>query len=112
MANAVDAQGRSAEGGGQALRYLDVVDVHIVQQRAVAEQHVHQLAGIAADAFRAQRDPREAGAVGLRLDGLDPSDDIVKDAVIGHGRERHLDALFERERLARALPRPPPPRSR
>jgi hypothetical protein len=103
-AHAGDAVVRPAEGTRQRRRQRRVEQLEVGVQRAVAEQHVHQLAGVGADRLDAERKLRQASAVGLRFDAFDARHDLAQHAFVAHRFGRHLDALLEREH-ARALRR-------
>ena len=96
---------RAAEAFDQLARQRDIVQHHIVVQRRVAEQHVDELPGIAADGFRGERDAHFEQAVLLFGDGLDPADDLGAHEIVVDRRQRHLDALLDRDGLRARLDR-------
>jgi hypothetical protein len=93
----VDAERWAAEGPGQRVGHVDVDQFDIRLQRAVAEQHVHQLAGVIADRLAGQLQVGEAGSVGLRLDAFDAGQHLVEHAGLADRLGRHLDALLDGE---------------
>ena len=92
---AFDAQCRPAEAHGQGVRQRHGRHFDVIEQGAVAEQHVHQLAGIVADALAAKQEGCKRAAIGLRREAIDTGHDIAQHASIGHRLGRHLDALLE-----------------
>ena len=93
--------GKARHCVGQA----EVREFDVALQRAIAEQHVEELAGVAADGGGAEpdldlEDPRRDLA-----DRRDFADDLAGDVIVAHGRERRLDALLERDRLRARLDR-------
>ena len=93
---------RTAEHPHQLGRQLDVVQHHVLMQRRVAEQHVEELPGIRSDGLGGERDADLEQRVVQLPDRLDPADDLGADEIVLDRRNRHLDALLDRDR-ARAL---------
>lgn len=94
-----DAESRPAERGGERGRHLDVDELDVVVERAVAEQHVHELARLAAGRLDRDLEPDLVAPVAQGRDRGDARDDLVADAGVADRRERQLDALLEGERL-------------
>ena len=96
----------AAEAFDQLGRKRDIVQRHIVVQRRVAEQHVDELPGIAADGLRGERDANLEQAGLLFGDALDPADDLGAHELVRDRRQRHLDALLDRNGACARLDRP------
>ena len=96
---------RATEAFDQLARQHDIVQRHIVVQRRVAEQHVDELPGIAPDGFRGERDANFEQALFLFGDGLDPADDLAAHEIVCDRRQRHLDALLDRDGVRPRLDR-------
>ena len=76
-----------------------VMQDDILLQRRIAEQHVDELAGIVAGGRAAERDAHRERAAADVADRLHLADDLVEDLLVLDRRERHLDALLDRDRL-------------
>ena len=100
----------AAEGVDQLVRKLDIVQRHVVVQRGVAEQHVDELPGIAADGRGGERDAHLEQPVFFFGDALDAADDLGAHEVVHDRRQRHLDALLDRDGACARLDRSASPR--
>ncbi len=106
LSQSLHAMARTAERRTQPGRQVDVPQDDIVVQRAVAEQHVQQLAGIVIHGRRRQRN-RDIEQAGHDLSNrFDASDDFRQDKVVGDRRQWHFDALLDRERTGARVDRP------
>jgi hypothetical protein len=90
---------RSAEALRKRRRQRHLLERHVGVQRAVAEQHVEQLPGVAADRLGAQSELREAAAIGLQRHVVDARHHLAQHALVEYRFGRHLDALLECQRL-------------
>ena len=95
----------ATEGFDQLLRKHDIVQRHVLVQRGVAEQHVDELPGIAADGFGGERDANFEQPMFFFGDALDPADDLGAHEVVHDRRQRHLDALLDRDGACTRLDR-------
>src|SRR6516165_9957013 len=86
----------TAEDLDQVLGKRDVGEYHVLVQRRVAEQHVDELPGIAADGRHRERDADLEQAVVAFGNGLDAADDLGAHEIVLDRRDRHLDALLDR----------------
>ena len=75
----------------------DVGKHDVLMQGRVAEQHVDELAGILPDGVSGKRDRDLEQALLLLLNCLHPSDDLGGNEIVVDRRERHLDALLDRD---------------
>src|SRR5689334_7209489 len=96
----LDPMPRAFKGAHEFGRQLDVVEPDVVMDRRVAEQHVDQLPGIAADCCGRERDAHlEYAAARILgayiLDVEDTPDDLVVHKRVVDRLERHLDALLD-----------------
>ncbi len=99
------AVARPAEGIGKLARDYDVAEYHIILQRAVAEQHVEQLPGIIAHGRGSERNAHLEPALLLGDDFVHPADDALQHERVADCRERHLDALLDRDGAGTRLDR-------
>ena len=90
---------RAAERRRDIVRDLGIVQHDVVVDGGVAEQHVDELAGVAADGCRRQRDPRFEQPGADLAHALDASDDLGEHVLVVDRGERHLDALLDGDRL-------------
>ena len=81
----------------ERVRKLGIDEYDIVVQRRVAKQHVEKLAGIGADGGGGQSDAHLEQVLVERAGRLDLSDDLVEHEAVVDGRDRHLDALLDRD---------------
>jgi len=94
----IEAVARAAECLDEPRSELDIVQHHIILQRAVAEQHVEQLRGIFTDGLLPQRDADLEQAFFYFGDRLDLSDDFCAHEWVVNRRNGHLDALLDSKR--------------
>ncbi len=100
-----ETMARPAEAEGELARKRDVLEHHVLVQRGVAEQHVEELPGIVADGLAGERDADLELPVLPLGDLLDPADDAREHEFIVDRRQRHLDALLDRDRAGARLDR-------
>jgi hypothetical protein len=93
---------RAAEDRDQFLRKHDIAQHHVLVQRRVAEQHVDELPGVVSDGLDRERDADLEQAAIPFGNGLDAADDFRAHEIVRDRRNRHLDALLDRNG-ARAL---------
>ena len=86
-------------------RKLDIVQRHVVVQRGVAEQHVDELPGIAADGLGGERDANLEQAVFLFGDASTRPTISARTKSSVDRRQRHLDALLDRDGACARLDR-------
>ena len=84
------------------VRQAEIGKLQIGLQRGIAEQHVEQLPGVVADGGGAEAD-LDLEPPGRDLaDRADLADDLAPHVIVAHRRQRRLDALLQRDRLAPA----------
>jgi hypothetical protein len=88
----------AVEAGEEVVGEADVDQLHVVLQRAVAEQHVHRLADFPAGGHRREAEHHRVAVRREFGDAFHLRDDLGAHVVAGHGLERHFNALLERER--------------
>ena len=98
-AQAVEPVPRPAEHRRKLVRDRGVMQDNVVVDRGVAEQHVEELPGVAADRRRRQRDSRLEQSRGNFADAFDAPGDLRQHMLVVDRRERHLDALLDGDRL-------------
>src|SRR4051812_11278767 len=90
-----DAVLRAAEQVDQGLRHGHVAQHDVLVQGGVAEQHVQELPGIAADGGGCQADADVEQAVAEVGDAFHLADDVGQDSPVIDRGQRHLDALLD-----------------
>ncbi|MGH7330538.1 MAG: hypothetical protein ACREJX_19490 [Polyangiaceae bacterium] len=93
------AKAWTLERGQECRRQDDVMQLNVLLQRAIAEEHVEKLSGIFTDRRDGQLQGHAISGVFHRLDPGDARYDLLANARVAYRGERQLDALFERERL-------------
>ena len=97
-----DADIRAAEARRHRVRDFGVVEGHILLHRRIAEQHVEQLPASKPGRLHREPDPH-LEQPGLKLaNALHLAHDVAEHRLVRNGRERRLDALLDRDGLARA----------
>ena len=98
-----EALSRPAEDLEHPRRQDGIVQDDIVEKRRIAEQHVHELAGIVSRGLRIEPDARLENAVPEIANGAHLAHDLAEHLLIFDGRDRHLDALLDRDRTGAFL---------
>ena len=95
-----------AQSVGLLGRQFHVVQHDILVQRCVTEEHVDELPGVIRNGLRREPDAHFKQARLLLGDRLDAADDFVPHEIVGDGRDRHFDALLDRDCARARLDRP------
>ena len=92
-----EALSRPAEGLEHPGRQDGIVQDDVVEKRRIAEQHVHELAGVVSRGLRIEPDARLENSGPEIANGAHLAHDLAEHALILDGRDRHLDALLDRD---------------
>ena len=98
-ANAFDAEARPGEARQEIGRKVDVDELDVRMQRAVAEQHVERLRDVVAGGGGREADDCRVLAVRAGVDRGDAAHHLLANVGVGDRGVRQLDALLERERV-------------
>jgi len=97
LAQSRDAEAWPFESLQVARRKRDIDELHLGLQRAVAEEHVHELSRLVSRGAGRQRDI-DLERAARRADGIDARHDLAQHVLVVDRIERHLHALLGCER--------------